>query len=284
MAVYLINERGTDRYKIGVSSDPERRLSGMQTSNAGVLDLIHTWPGGLEAEKAVHEEFDDLRLSGEWFALDKTVLPHVLMFLTNQTMEHRLAEEGEAGVPLSPSSPSVEHGDPGVFWDDFIRCVASLKVSTQKHKILIPRSVLKVWYDRLTGACSTYQEFIQCLREGEHGSSCWSISNNRTFGYRSVAWVGDLTTSGESFHDWNELENRRGIGSVVADIKRNCGCFVSDHNTPEVQKDKPPAPPHASLFEAHSEGVIIPGADTILFSDGSTVSWDRSKGCWVTPS
>jgi hypothetical protein len=63
--VYFISD-GT-AIKIGVSTDPSRRVKGLQTSHHRQLQVLATIPGGYEKEAELHGIFASTRLAGEWF-------------------------------------------------------------------------------------------------------------------------------------------------------------------------------------------------------------------------
>jgi hypothetical protein len=72
--VYFI--RAGHRIKIGVSQDPQRRLSAIRTGGSAArplgLDtrnarLIATEPGGPQRERELHRQFAHVRETGEWF-------------------------------------------------------------------------------------------------------------------------------------------------------------------------------------------------------------------------
>lgn len=69
--VYLVRRVGTDEYKIGMSADCDRRLSELQVSNGGKLEIVNIiatdWPDDLE--ETMHMHFRTQRLRGEWFRL-----------------------------------------------------------------------------------------------------------------------------------------------------------------------------------------------------------------------
>ena len=69
--VYLI-QKGYGSIKIGVSSNPERRLMELQVGNHGDLHIIAKFPFqtrayALSMEKDLHNKFKRFCLSGEWF-------------------------------------------------------------------------------------------------------------------------------------------------------------------------------------------------------------------------
>jgi hypothetical protein len=69
--VYLIHDRVGDRHKIGVSTDPVRRLRQLQTGNATPLDLQGRFatPRARQLESQLHQRYAPHRLAGEWFDL-----------------------------------------------------------------------------------------------------------------------------------------------------------------------------------------------------------------------
>lgn len=65
--IYFIQDTGSHAIKIGVSTDPERRLRSLQTATASKLVLLGVVPGDLSTEAELHRHFADYRLRGEWF-------------------------------------------------------------------------------------------------------------------------------------------------------------------------------------------------------------------------
>lgn len=55
--------------KIGVASNPEKRLKQLQTANHTKLKLFAFTEGGEVVEKVMHKLFEPLRVRGEWFKL-----------------------------------------------------------------------------------------------------------------------------------------------------------------------------------------------------------------------
>lgn len=53
--------------KIGTTCDPSVRLATLQTGNPYRLHPIACWRDHPEIERALHAEFADVRLEGEWF-------------------------------------------------------------------------------------------------------------------------------------------------------------------------------------------------------------------------
>lgn len=62
------------RTKIGVASNPQRRMSGLRTA-APMVTLVHarqfdTRSTAIATERALHTKFAGKRVAGEWFAID----------------------------------------------------------------------------------------------------------------------------------------------------------------------------------------------------------------------
>jgi len=65
--IYVIHAVGTNRVKIGFSSDPQRRLVALQTGSSFPLAIIGVRAGSLKLEQAIHGQLQDCRVEGEWF-------------------------------------------------------------------------------------------------------------------------------------------------------------------------------------------------------------------------
>ena len=65
--VYFISD-GNERIKIGVASNPHKRLRKLQCGSSVTLWLKGVVLGGKLLESALHEAFADQRFGGEWFA------------------------------------------------------------------------------------------------------------------------------------------------------------------------------------------------------------------------
>lgn len=65
--VYYIAASGTKRYKIGVTTNIERRMSDLQSHSPIDLFLVWRVPGGFELERAFHRKYKKYRIRHEWF-------------------------------------------------------------------------------------------------------------------------------------------------------------------------------------------------------------------------
>ena len=72
--VYLIGNAENKTMKIGRSKTPEKRMQTLQISSAHKLTLLACVKGGNTLEKQLHKEFSSLKISGEWFCWDITII------------------------------------------------------------------------------------------------------------------------------------------------------------------------------------------------------------------
>lgn len=70
--IYLIKSKETQLYKIGIATNPYKRIKNLQTGNAEVLQIITTYKtlNYNTIEKALHNRFSYIRKEGEWFEFD----------------------------------------------------------------------------------------------------------------------------------------------------------------------------------------------------------------------
>lgn len=69
MYVYAIREIETGRVKLGISRDPQRRLTTLQTGNSRTLELVayRKAENRFYEEVSVHRLNESIRIRGEWF-------------------------------------------------------------------------------------------------------------------------------------------------------------------------------------------------------------------------
>ncbi len=74
---YYIRARGMGDIKIGKSNQVRVRVRSLFTGASRGLDLVACYPAPIEHEKELHDEFEHLRLCGEWFRPGKELLTHL---------------------------------------------------------------------------------------------------------------------------------------------------------------------------------------------------------------
>lgn len=72
--VYFIRAGEGGPVKIGYCTDTDERMNNLQTAHYDTLHLIRAVPGNRAKEKWLHRHFKDLRLRGEWFTFDPSML------------------------------------------------------------------------------------------------------------------------------------------------------------------------------------------------------------------
>jgi uncharacterized protein YozE (UPF0346 family) len=80
--IYFVQEKTSGQIKIGITSLPiKQRLASLQTANPNPLCLIATLDGDRVTETELHQRFQSLRRSGEWFNPD----PDLIQFIVELT-------------------------------------------------------------------------------------------------------------------------------------------------------------------------------------------------------
>lgn len=92
--MYFIRQGKRGPIKIGVATNPERRMRNLQTANDATLRLVEKvrFAGraeALEVERQLHELCSDYRISGEWFN------PLCLLHLADRIRSSKFASEKE---------------------------------------------------------------------------------------------------------------------------------------------------------------------------------------------
>lgn len=79
--VYLLKNPELLHYKIGVTvNSVESRLINIQTGNSIEIEIIQTFqsPHFRKIETMLHRRFSHLRLNGEWFELDDSIIENFI--------------------------------------------------------------------------------------------------------------------------------------------------------------------------------------------------------------
>lgn len=71
--IYFITAREVGRVKIGFSENPRARFFKMRTDSPIPLQLERICDGSVEDERALHKQFSEDRLAGEWFTLSPAI-------------------------------------------------------------------------------------------------------------------------------------------------------------------------------------------------------------------
>jgi len=72
--IYFIRAGDDGPVKIGVSENATQRVADLRTANPAKLSVIRLIEGGRLQERALHMEFRNLRIQGEWFKFDPRML------------------------------------------------------------------------------------------------------------------------------------------------------------------------------------------------------------------
>ena len=64
----------TKDLKIGISNDSCRRQKELQNTSGRQIEILYVIPQKSNLELTLHEKFSHLRLMGEWFKYDKSII------------------------------------------------------------------------------------------------------------------------------------------------------------------------------------------------------------------
>lgn len=78
--IYFIQGECGGPIKIGYTTDLLKRLKTLQTGYPDLLEVLLAFPGKPEYEKAIHKQFEEYRLNGEWFKSCPEVLARIKHF------------------------------------------------------------------------------------------------------------------------------------------------------------------------------------------------------------
>jgi predicted GIY-YIG superfamily endonuclease len=76
--LYLIEFN--NKYKIGVSINPEKRLKSFSLGSEAQIIWKKKFPHVFKIEKALHNEFSNKKFSNEWFSLNNEDIEYIKMF------------------------------------------------------------------------------------------------------------------------------------------------------------------------------------------------------------
>lgn len=76
-AIYFIQGATTQNIKIGFSANPLNRLKELATGSAERLLMLGAIPGTRSDERALHAQFSDINVKGEWFKNDRALIAYI---------------------------------------------------------------------------------------------------------------------------------------------------------------------------------------------------------------
>ena len=87
--VYLMHCVGTSKYKIGRANKPRRRLSNINLASPFRIKIIGCAKvsNSEHVESWLHEQYQKLRLNGEWFELKKDQLNKIRQWLAKNSLK-----------------------------------------------------------------------------------------------------------------------------------------------------------------------------------------------------
>lgn len=90
--IYLITDLEEEYCKIGVSKDPQKRLSNLQTSNPKTLKIYSLFRGNKIIEGKLHKIYSELKIGGEWFSFKDSLYDKFSEYKTNHKKDTIIPE------------------------------------------------------------------------------------------------------------------------------------------------------------------------------------------------
>lgn len=84
--VYFVQQGNSGAIKIGCSKNPNQRLEHLQTAHSEPLRLLTCAPGTQQQERALHDRFAHLRVSGEWFRPGDDLLAYIRLVTDRRSL------------------------------------------------------------------------------------------------------------------------------------------------------------------------------------------------------
>lgn len=75
--IYFVQDHAKTGIKIGIATDPLRRLFNLQTAHPYPLLPLGSCQGDAALERTLHKEFSEDRLLGEWFRPSERLLARI---------------------------------------------------------------------------------------------------------------------------------------------------------------------------------------------------------------
>jgi hypothetical protein len=112
VSVYFIQAGKAGPIKIGRTvGKVGARMATLQTGSPEPLMLLAAVPGGASVERGIHERFADLRLRGEWFRREPTLLAFIEgIIAAHGEPEPSVDEEYTAAAKIDPAQVAMTAG------------------------------------------------------------------------------------------------------------------------------------------------------------------------------
>jgi hypothetical protein len=98
--IYLIKSLNEGVYKIGVSKNPNKRLSELQTGNPYPIEILYLYESNMayKIESVLHNRYSHFNTQLEWFEL--SIKEEVSFLETCASIENMLVELKNSGNPF----------------------------------------------------------------------------------------------------------------------------------------------------------------------------------------
>lgn len=109
--VYFAVNSLTERIKVGLSNDPERRVDDLSRASGVRLEILHLVPGNRQCEIYAHEQLQKFRIEGEWFDFRSDEAKCAIEDVA-QTLFGLATPEAKASDFPDPHKSEVDGGQP----------------------------------------------------------------------------------------------------------------------------------------------------------------------------
>lgn len=76
--VYFVEAVGTNKIKIGITTNMSSRFAALKSSSPCELNLVYAFPGYSSKEKEIHKKFEHLCVKDEWFEYTDEIKQYIL--------------------------------------------------------------------------------------------------------------------------------------------------------------------------------------------------------------
>jgi len=105
--VYVIHATGTNRIKLGYTTNPQGRLAALQTASPFPLQMLACWPGSRARENRLHRYMAQFRQVGEWFEVQPFIGLKLWEIVHKGETTKRLQTPKRSTKTLKEAAPSV---------------------------------------------------------------------------------------------------------------------------------------------------------------------------------
>jgi hypothetical protein len=244
--VYIIHATNTTHYKIGRSGDVDKRIKGIQTSNANKIKLIRLFEckNSIMLEKHLHNVFEKNRMEGEWFNFnnDELIECQVEAFKMMLEINSKFGENNLDGLNKTKGYNNMKSMK---YMEEFDKKGRQYILSCLTKKFFGEQYTIEKHYDEekvLYIINSLYEDLCQNSKYKEYNEKIMEFKKKRMEYIEFSETKEDILQEIERLK--NELKEKR-----LIEIKKNCAEIISlDYKFVEYVADYL----YEKIFEEHT--------------------------------